>query len=117
MSYSINVNTNNKFRAVCSPAKKINSPEDFIIDVQIYGGFPPELQTSHYDKSLNYVAFVAFSDNYSNCTVSWNLEPKNAEHYNFLFDYIETNKKEIIDTAIKAFKERYPTFQPNKAWL
>lgn len=116
MSYQETQFNNTKFQAVVKSRFQHN-PRSFLVDVLIYGKFPSEFQTAHYDKSINYIAFVSFADNYSRCSISWNLDPKKLENYKMLHDYMENNEKEIINTAIKAFKQECPSLQPNKSWV
>jgi hypothetical protein len=91
----------------------------FVIDVHIHGKFPKELKTKHHDKTLNYVAFVAFVHQNEKCDLVWNLEVKDFEndtHYDILEKYKETNQEEIINLAIQEFKMAFPTYQPEKTW-
>jgi len=101
-----------KFRGVARPGYAVNTSEKFLIDVLIYGELPAGVVTAHYDKTENYVAFVAFNNSYPKCTINWNISPLSRA-----YDYIKQNEKEIIDTAIKVFKATYPTYQPEKTWL
>ena len=66
----------NKFRAVVSDLLERSdgsTPDKFLIDVEIYGVIPPELKTSHHDKSRNYVAYVDFNYKNIKCNIHWNI--------------------------------------------
>jgi len=79
---------------------------------------PSTIKYSHWDKSFNYVAFVAFAEHYTNISVHWNIEPviMDAENYDKLCDYMQTNEAYILELAIEAFKKAYPNYSPNKVW-
>lgn len=114
MSYQIEqTNKTNQFSPVVQTL--FNNSTGYLIDVMIYGNIPNEFETSHYDKSQSYIAFVTFGNNYSKCTISWNLKAKDIEqHYGLLIDYMNKNEKEIKDVALKAFTKAYPVF--GKSW-
>ena len=102
-----------KFRGEARPGYAVNTSERFLIDVLIYGELPAGLETAHYDKTENYVAFVSFLNTNAKYSINWNISPVSHAYY----DYIKQNEKEIIDTAIKVFKARYPSYQPEKNWI
>ena len=108
-----------------------STPEKFVIDVQIYDIIPPELTTSHFDKSLNYVALITFQNDNEKCDINWNIEPNidwglkvesgSEEDIKrkifFEVNYKKNNKEKFITCAITKFKQTYPFFQPGKEWF
>ena len=110
-----------------------STPEKFVIDVQIYDIIPPELTTSHFDKSLNYVALITFQNDNEKCDINWNIEPnidwglktehgseedmKRKKFFYFEDNYMKNNEEKFIDFAITKFKQTYPSFQTGKEWL
>ena len=99
---------------VCNPAINGCTSSNYIIDVLIYDNNKPiEINTSHYDKKCNYIAFVAFSNDYPSVSISWNIT---SDYNNILYKYKNDHKDKFIELAIQSFKREYPTYEPNKNW-
>jgi len=108
------------------PFGQASTSERFMVDIRVYDKrpIPLELEIKHSDKTLNYVAFVHFNNEFPLHRIKWNLIFKHDKDQKILnrnadiFDkYEDDNRDEIIRTAIAEFKKTYPSFQPEKTWM